>query len=161
MKEQLTDDDFYSRYKTIPNHVRDNEKNEWETYGDEIVYIHQVLKEDPSRLWTIIDNNDGWMGIVAGYHHVNRMCYLITEQAWERENEEYTIYDTTELRESWESLPIQAIEEVTGEVLWDMSEEEQEDAYIDNFWIWEELGEQERDEIIAKYKKDGKETESK
>ena len=155
MSEQLklTDDDFYKKYKTIPNHIRPNENNEFETYGPEIEYIHEVLANDPSRLWTIIDNNDGWMGIVAGYHHINRMCYLVTEQAWERSDEEYTIYDTTELREQWNSLSAEAISKVTGVNVVGQGDEEMEIFRDDNFYQWEEMGEIERDKILEQYKK--------
>ena len=88
--EQQTEEQFYEKYKTIPNNIRPNENNEWETYGDELEYIKKLIGEEKAGyIWTIIDNNDGWMGIVAGVHVVNRMCYLVTTKPWESMDEDY------------------------------------------------------------------------
>lgn len=126
-------------------------KEDWETYGEEYEYVRQVQAEYPKRVWTLIDNNDGWYGIVAGWHFVNRLGYRITVEDWQDENEEYTIYDTTELREQWESLPVESIESIADVHVTDY--ENEEDMYDENFYIWEELGEQQRDRILEQYKK--------
>ncbi len=148
-------EEFYNLYDPQKNHINEYAAEDgymYETYGPEITYIHEILKQYPQRIWTVVDNNDGWYGIVAGCHHVNRMGYMITHEEWQSEDEEYTIYDNTGLREQWDNLPVQAIEELIGETIWDLSEDEIQDARDGHFWIWEEYGEIERDEIIAKYK---------
>ena len=151
--EQQTEEQFYEKYKTRPNHIRPNENNEWETYGDELEYIKKLIGEEKAGyIWTIIDNNDGWMGIVAGVHVVNRMCYLVTTKPWESMDEEYTVYDTTELREQWDSLPVAAISEVCG-TTWEITNEDDlQDIKDSEFYMWEEASESYRDEILTKYK---------
>jgi len=148
MKEQLSDEIFHSKYTLVPNHIRPNDNQEWETYGEELDYVRAC---NPDTIWTIIDNNDGWYGIVAGYHYVNRMSYLVTVEPWTDENEEYTIYDTTELREQWDKLPKEAIMEVCGIEYIGDDPDELELYKDDNFYEWEEMSEQDRDNTLAKY----------
>lgn len=169
--KKLTDDDFYNKYTCLYNQIKQAELNKdddngqltiadmapydgcmYETYGSELDYVRGVVYKNPKTVWTIIDNNDGWYGIVAGYHWVNRQGYLITEQEWENEYEEYTIYDSTELREQWDSLPKEAIMIICDiEYIGDTPEELQ--WYKDeNFYKWEEISEEIREEIMNKFK---------
>lgn len=70
------------------------ERAMFETFGSD---LQTVLQTDPQRVWTVIDvdlsdgaphpygDEDGdncWV-IVAGYHRVNRIGYLITEIPWQ------------------------------------------------------------------------------
>jgi hypothetical protein len=60
----------------------------YETYGEEIAYV----KAQPNkRIWTIVDTDGDDLLILAGYHFVNRLGYLITNEEWSDENEEYLI----------------------------------------------------------------------
>ena len=52
-----------------------------ETFGDDLKLARDY---DENFVWTIVDGsegNDQW--IIPGYHHVNRICYLLTENAHE------------------------------------------------------------------------------
>ncbi|HWY34506.1 MAG TPA: hypothetical protein VNX68_07660 [Nitrosopumilaceae archaeon] len=54
----------------------------YETYGEEESYIRQMAKDSPRRVWTIIEADGGEPHIVAGFHYVNRMGFMITEKEW-------------------------------------------------------------------------------
>ena len=50
-----------------------------ETFGDDLKIIEDHAQE---FVWTVVDgseDSDQW--IVPGYHHANRICYLLTELA--------------------------------------------------------------------------------
>ncbi len=83
-KQQKMDDDFYEKFNPVKNHLDDNASWDgcmFETYGEEVEYVHKVNDETPRKVWTILDC-DGFFYIGAGYHHVNRHGYLITEEEW-------------------------------------------------------------------------------
>lgn len=48
-----------------------------ETYGKELEY---VLSQDEDFVWTYVDDDEGDLVIVAGYHVINRIGYVITEK---------------------------------------------------------------------------------
>ena len=74
--KKLTDEEFYKKYHTVENHIRPNDNNEFETYGDEVEYVHRIAQETPGKVWTLIDNNDGWYGIAAGCHCPSIQLFL-------------------------------------------------------------------------------------
>ena len=48
-----------------------------ETFGDDLKIVNDYAQE---FVWTVVDGSEGsdqW--ILPGYHHVNRICYLLTE----------------------------------------------------------------------------------
>lgn len=154
-KEQLSDDVFFEKYTCVENpYTEGGSFNNcmFETYGEEYQLVVKQVGLYPASVWTIIDNNDGWYGIVAGYHWINQQGFLITEQEWENEYEEYTIYDNTKLREQWDSLPKEAIMDICGiEYIGDTPEELE--LYKDeNFYEWEEMSEEMREDILKEYK---------
>lgn len=61
----------------------------YETYGEELARVKEVAKENPKRIWTVIDGDSGDLTIVAGFHFINRLGYLITEEEYENIEEEY------------------------------------------------------------------------
>ena len=83
---ELTEDEFDERYQLIPNHL--NQNASWafgdgqgclfETYGEEFEFVRQ---QDPAKVWTITDGDDGDLHIVNGLHYVNRIGYLISRDA--------------------------------------------------------------------------------
>lgn len=153
-KEQLSDDVFFEKYTCVENpYTEGGSFNNcmFETYGEEYQLVVKQVGLYPASVWTVIDC-DGWYGIVAGYHWINRQGYLITEQEWENEYEEYTIYDNTELRKQWDSLPKEAIMDICGiEYIGDTPEELE--LYKDeNFYEWEEMSEEMREDILKEYK---------
>ena len=92
-----TDDHFCEKYNCINNTINYNagfnynKLNDYgcmfETYGEELEF---VMKQNPNNIWTIIDGDDD-LYIVTGYHIVNRLGYLITEEPFISEDEEYKI----------------------------------------------------------------------
>ena len=153
--KQLSDDVFFEKYTCVENPFTEGGSFNncmFETYGEEYQLVVKQVGLYPASVWTIIDNNDGWYGIVAGYHWVNRQGYLITEQEWKNEYEEYTIYDTTELREQWDSLPKEAIMDICGIEFIGDDPDELELYKDENFYEWEEMSEEQRDAILKEYK---------
>ena len=80
---ELTEDEFDDRFPLVPNHL--NPSAGWafgesrgclfETYGEELAF---VKRQDPRRVWTLIDGDDGDMYVVSSLHFVNRVGYLIS-----------------------------------------------------------------------------------
>ena len=147
-----TEREFYSKYHPIKNPIDNNASMDGymvETYGPELEYIKSLPNE---RVFTIIDNNEGWYGLVAGYHWINRMGFIVIEEQWESSEEEYTIYDNTEIREQWDALPAEAIQEITDIKVTGDDEDGLEEVRDEWFYLWEDMDEDERDEIVARYK---------
>lgn len=53
----------------------------FETFGEEHGAVVSVATQEPRRVWTLVDCDEGQV-IINGYHQVNRVGYFITEQAW-------------------------------------------------------------------------------
>lgn len=61
-----------------------------ETFSPHIERVLEVSKSAPKTVWTIMDSeDDDIMVICAGYHHVGRVSYFISNEEWKEENEEY------------------------------------------------------------------------
>lgn len=87
----LTEDEFYEKFKTITNHLDDNAPfsgKMFETHGKELEFVTQMAQEN--RVVTIIEgegeekDEEGYliptMYYSSGMHHVNRLGYLILDQ---------------------------------------------------------------------------------
>lgn len=88
----MTTDKFYEKYTVVKNPLLKDapwDGGMLETFGEEYELVKKQMDKNPKTVWTVIDTNDGWYGIVAGWHWVNRIGYLVTEQEWENEFEEY------------------------------------------------------------------------
>lgn len=80
----LTWDEFEEKFNPIQNIVTKREEfNGWifETYDQDINYIHDYNNNRPDHVWTIIDA--GVIQIVSGYHFVNRLGYVITAKPFD------------------------------------------------------------------------------
>lgn len=86
MKYKEDSDLFYGKYKPVYNHIENKQYNKgqtegdtigaemyFETYGEELEF---VKSHDPKFIWTLIEV-DGKQYISQGFHHVNRLHYLI------------------------------------------------------------------------------------
>lgn len=81
---ELTEDEFDSQYPLIVNRL--NPSAGWafddqigclfETHGPEFEFVRQ---QDPQRVWTLVDADDGHLAVISGLHYVNRIGYLISE----------------------------------------------------------------------------------
>ena len=79
---QLTEEQWFEQFKPIPNYLDDNASFHdgehgymFETYGEELEF---VKAQDPNRIWTYSDGDDGGTYISDGYHVVNRIGYFVT-----------------------------------------------------------------------------------
>lgn len=82
----LSENEFYKQYNLIKNHIDDNapfDGRMFETYGKELDYIHEMVKnpETQHKVWTIIEGDGDALFYSSGYHIVNRIGYLITEES--------------------------------------------------------------------------------
>ena len=68
-----------------------------ETYGEELDYLLKFIAAAPDNIkhvFTIIDGEeDNNMYAAAGYHLVNRLGYVITNEPWEDVHEEYIWFE--------------------------------------------------------------------
>lgn len=62
----------------------------FETFGEELEYVREFQKENPNKVWTIVDS-EGELYLIAGLHFVNRMGYILSNEDWAEEDlqEEY------------------------------------------------------------------------
>lgn len=94
---KISEDDFIEKYKPVQNHIDNNAAfNGWmyETYGNELDYIFELSKNS-KRVWTIIgdDDDDDTLFYAAGFHLVNRLGFIVTENEYETGLEEVELDD--------------------------------------------------------------------
>lgn len=121
----MTFEAWWEYFKPLKNHLSDNcggpfitsgHDDEggrlFETYGDEMEYVRSIAKQDPGRVWTLLDV-DGFQVIGSGLHFVNRVGYFVTEVAFEGAFLDVNVDDEEDLadgddlddEESFESVP--------------------------------------------------------
>ena len=81
----LTEDEFDEQFPLITNHLNPNAS--WafgdgpgclfETYGEELEFIRH---QDPNRVWTFVDGDDGDQYVISRPHFVNRIGYLVSRE---------------------------------------------------------------------------------
>ncbi len=79
---------FIEKFKPVINHLDPNAGfNGWmyETYGQELYHVQSIASalDTMKKVWTIIEGDEGSIVYSAGYHLVNRLGYIITENYWE------------------------------------------------------------------------------
>ena len=62
----------------------------FETYGEDLAFVGT---QENRHVWTLVDDDNGIPTIVAGYHFVNRIGYIITIKKWEDENLSFPYVD--------------------------------------------------------------------
>jgi hypothetical protein len=75
-------------YHLVRNHLDQNASYDgclFETFGAEAEFVRQQAR---TKIWTLVEC-DGESCILAGWHSVNRLGYLVTEESWTDEYEEY------------------------------------------------------------------------
>lgn len=71
-------------FKPMQNHLDENAGFDgciFETFGEEVVHVREVLEIDEGKVWTLCDDGKGSLYITAGYSFVNRVGYFVTEIA--------------------------------------------------------------------------------
>ena len=48
----------------------------FETHGQQMKFVNL---QPYNNIFTLIDDGDGWYGIVSGLHRINRLGYFVTE----------------------------------------------------------------------------------
>ena len=105
--KKLTYEDFIQKYTLEYNQIlleklRENEDTGemlpedmcdfggcmYETFGKELEY---VVAQPKKRIFTIVEAEDDRLLIISGYHIVNRFGYLIADEEWDNEYEEYEV----------------------------------------------------------------------
>ena len=79
---EITEDEWFDKFKPIPNHIDDNASFSdgdngymFETYGEELEF---VKSQEPNRIWTYCDGDDRGTYIFEGMRIVNRIGYFVT-----------------------------------------------------------------------------------
>lgn len=78
--KKLNWEQFEEQYKPQQNHILGEDNAPmcgwmYETFGEELAYVEQ---QPNNNIWTVLDVDGGTI-IANGYHHVNRLGYIITE----------------------------------------------------------------------------------
>lgn len=87
--KHLTESEFEEQFNTRKNHLDNNASFDgcmFETYGAERDYVFELAKKE-KRVWTIIESDDGDFYYESGFHIVNRIGFLITEEEYKEETE--------------------------------------------------------------------------
>ena len=80
---ELTEEEWFDTFKPIPNHIDDNASFQtedgigymFETYDDELRFVQS---QEPNRIWTYCDGDNGGTYIFQGMRIVNRIGYFVT-----------------------------------------------------------------------------------
>ena len=80
---ELTEEEWFDTFKPIPNHIDDNASFQtedgigymFETYDDEFSFVNA---QEPNRIWTYCDGDNGGTYIFQGMRIVNRIGYFVT-----------------------------------------------------------------------------------
>jgi hypothetical protein len=82
----LTIEEWEHHFKPVNNHI-DTESSfdgiMFETYGTEYDYVAAIGQQDPNRIWTYMDDDDGNTVITNSWSFVNRIGYFITEKPYD------------------------------------------------------------------------------
>ena len=61
----------------------------FETSGSDFVSIMALNKKRSRKIWTVVDSDDGNYYALAGLHFVNRLFYVISQEAYNSKDEIY------------------------------------------------------------------------
>ena len=75
--KQLTEDEFYTQYKPIPN-PRDGSD-----FWDPDIDYQTIHKAYQGHIWTVVDGEDDSTLVLSGWHVVNRFAFMLTERPWD------------------------------------------------------------------------------
>ena len=86
-----TEDDFDAKY-TFDASITSTEYDDGrlETFGPDLEQAKALAEANSKRLWTAIEC-DGEQFYVAGFHHVNRLYYVVTVEEWTHDDESYLL----------------------------------------------------------------------
>ena len=85
-KNKLPDiEEFFEEFEPV-NFSPEEEYETYmlETYGED---LKMVLAADPKYVWTLVEGDSGALWLIAGYHVVNRLNYVISRKPWDTSEE--------------------------------------------------------------------------
>jgi len=85
----ITEDQFYEKFNPVKNHLDDNASFDgclFETYGEQVDFVFELSQKE-KRVWTIIEGENDSMFYITGFHYVNRIGFLVTEEEYTEETE--------------------------------------------------------------------------
>jgi hypothetical protein len=147
--KSLTYDNFSEKYTLVENHIGKHSSFEgcmFETYDKELEFVRSC---DPKRIWTVIDC-DGWFGITAGYHWINRVGYLITNEEWESDTEEFVICDEGPVNDWFNNFDTEEQKKVFGER--DLHLDTAKDIADQLTDSWNDLSVDEKEDLMENFK---------
>jgi hypothetical protein len=80
--EILKWDEWEAKFKPILNPLNPEGPFDgfmFETYGEELEFLSNYV---PSCIWTLVEDDDGDIVVVSGWHFVNRLGYIVTLESW-------------------------------------------------------------------------------
>jgi hypothetical protein len=89
---EISYQDFMKKWKPIKNKFNKNAHYRgtmFETDGEEREF---VLKQDPHKIWTLIDGEGTHLYIVSGWRAADRLGYFVTRKRW-KEGENFFVED--------------------------------------------------------------------
>jgi hypothetical protein len=120
MTQQISWDEFDEQYKPIQNHLDDNAsfggimfdfgRDDNDALIPEYQYVWDLNQTEPNRVWTVVcdtenrDDDDNLVSItdvIAGWHIVNRLGYIVTENAW---TDEYLEVINTDFDDDYDDI---------------------------------------------------------
>ena len=110
---ELTEEEWFDTFKPIPNHIDDNASFQtedgvgymFETYDDELRFVQS---QEPNRIWTYCDGDNGGTYIFQGMRIVNRIGYFVTSVPFDGSKDyqiqisSEDIYECDNCGEMWE-----------------------------------------------------------
>ena len=110
---ELTEEQWFDTFKPIPNHIDDNASFQtedgigymFETYDDELRFVQS---QEPNRIWTYCDGDNGGTYIFQGMRIVNRIGYFVTAVPFNGSKDyqiqivDEDIYECSHCGEMWE-----------------------------------------------------------
>lgn len=77
---------FVEQY--LPQLDREGALRRYETYGKDLEAVRKYGGENCEYLWTMVEAEDKWY-ILRGYHLVNRLFYIISQNPWNEKTRDY------------------------------------------------------------------------
>ena len=110
---ELTEEEWFDQFQPIPNHIDDNASFQtedgigymFETYDDELRFVQS---QEPNRIWTYCDGDNGGTYIFQGMRIVNRIGYFVTTVPFDGSKDyqiqviDEEIYECDNCGEMWE-----------------------------------------------------------
>ena len=86
----LREEEFDKQFTPIKNHIDNNAGFNgylYETHGKELEHVFELSKTT-KQVWTIIESDDeNMLCYASGFHRINRLGFLITEEPYTEEIE--------------------------------------------------------------------------